>query len=445
MTNKIWRPGRRTALLMPLALGGCDWIDNLMNPKKDPLPGKRESIGAVHRGFEVDPTPPAIALPPPTPDNAWAQAGGNPVHVMGHLSLKDTPAQAWRVDLGEGGGSRRKILCQPVVSNGVVYAQDSNAVVSAFRLDTGARMWRTATVDEDARSSNVGGGLSLDGATLFAVNGMAELLALDPGTGAIRWRHGTDVPAQSAATVADGRVFIATVNNKLQALSADDGHSLWSYQATPASTTILGGPAPAVSQGIVIAGFASGEIAALRAETGAEIWTDGLGISEGGRASSVEFLAIRGAPVVSNGQVYLTGLGGLTVAADVLTGRRVWERRIASNNTPWIASSWLFIISTDQAIGAINVDAARVAWVHDLPRFENPDKQKDPITWYGPVLAGNRLIVLGTNKECRLLNPLNGETVTTLSLSDNPSPFAPVVADGTLLVVTEDGKLTAWR
>ena len=445
MTNKIWRPGRRTALLLPLALGGCDWVDSLFNPKKDPLPGKRESIGAIHRGFGVDATAPAVVLPPPAVDNTWAQAAGNPTHLMGHLGLSDTPAQAWRADLGEAGGYRRKILCQPLVVNGVVFAQDSDAAVSAYRLDTGARMWRTPTVDEDTKSSNVGGGLAWDSGTLFAVNGMAELLALDPGNGGIRWRHGTEVPAQSAPTVFDGRVFITTQDSQLRALSAADGHSLWTYQATPASTTILGGPAPAAVQGIVITGFSSGEVAALRAETGAEVWTDGLGIAEAGRAGAVEFLAIRGDPVISSGQVYLTGLGGLTIAADVLSGRRVWERRIASNDTPWIAGSWLFMISTDQAIGAINVDEARVAWVRDLPRFGNPDKQKDPITWYGPVLAGNRLIVLGTNKECRLLNPLNGETVTTLTLPDYPSPFAPVVADGTLLVVTEDGKLTAWR
>jgi outer membrane protein assembly factor BamB len=75
----------------------------------------------------------------------------------------------------------------------------------------------------------------------------------------------------------------------------------------------------------------------------------------------------------------------------------------------------------------------------------NPDKKKDTITWFGPVLAGGRLIVLGSNSEARFLNPMTGETVTTLTLSDAPAPFAPVIVDGTMLVVTDDGKLTAWR
>ena len=185
------------------------------------------------------------------------------------------------------------------------------------------------------------------------------------------------------------RIYLTTIDGKVLALSATDGHLLWSYQATQTATTVLGSPAPAVAQGIVVAGFGSGELAALRADSGNIIWTDGLGLAEG-RPSLVDFLAIRGEPVIYNGQVFATGLGGLTIAADLLTGRRVWERRVASENTPYIAGDWMFLISTDQMVGAININDARIAWVASLPRWENPEKKKDLITWYGPVLAGGR-------------------------------------------------------
>jgi len=425
-------------------LAGCDTIEGWFTTTKTPLPGKREVVGGPRRGFTPDEGAPRITLPEPVSDTAWPQAGGNPAHLMGHLRASGTLRQAWVADLGAGGGYRRQILAQPVVANGVVFAMDSDSVVSAFSLRSGNQLWRTTTVNEDLDSTNVGGGLCWDGGTLYAVNGLAELLALDPAKGGVRWRHGIDVPARSSPTVADGRIFLTTIDSKLLALSTDDGHLLWSYQATQTTTTILGSPAPALGQGIVVAGFGSGEISALRAETGSVVWTDGLGLAQG-RPSLVDFLAIRGEPVISNGQVYATGLGGLSIAADLLTGRRVWERRVASENTPYIAGDWMFLISTDQQIGAVNVNDSRIAWVASLPRWENPEKKKDVITWFGPVLAGERLIVLGSNKQMQLLNPMTGETVTTMTLSDAPAPFTPVVVDGTLLVVTDDGKLTAFR
>jgi len=435
---------RRTALLAPLALAGCDTISGWFETRKPPLPGKREPIGALRRGFNPDEAAPNVALPPPVRDMAWPQAAGGPTHLMGNLSANETLKQAWSADVGEGGGYRRQILAQPVVANGVVFAMDSDSVVTAYNLATGAKLWRTETVNEDLDSSNVGGGLCWDSGTLYAVNGMAELLALDAAKGAVRWRHSIDVPARSAPTVAEGKIFLTTIDSKLLALSADDGHKLWSYQATETTTTLLGSPAPAFAQGIVLAGFASGELAAVRAESGNVVWTDGLGLALG-QAGVVEFLAIRGEPVISNNQVFATGLGGVTIAADLLTGRRVWERRVASENTPCLAGDWMFLISTDQEIGAINTNDSRISWVATLPQWENPEKKKDPITWFGPVLAGNRLIVVGTNQMALALDPMTGATLATYSLSDVAAPLTPVVVDGTLLTVTNDAKLTAWR
>jgi outer membrane protein assembly factor BamB len=435
---------RRAALLAPLTLAGCDTIEGWFETKKDPLPGKREPLGALRRGFNPDETAPRVVLPPPVRNMSWPQAAGGPTHLMGNLSFDTTLKRAWAADVGEGGGYRRQILAQPVVVDGIVYTMDSASVVTAFNLGTGAKLWRTPTVNEDLDSSNVGGGLCWEAGTLYAVNGMAELLALDAAKGSVRWRHSIDVPARSAPTVAEGRIFLITIDSKLLALSAKDGHLLWSYQATQTPTTLLGSPAPAYAQGIVVAGFASGELAAVRADSGNVIWTDGLGLALG-QAGVVEFLAIRGEPVISNNQVFATGLGGLTIAADLLTGRRVWERRVASENTPCLAGDWMFLISTDQEIGAINVNDARISWIASLPRWENPDKKKDPITWFGPVLAGSRLLVVGTNQQTLVLDPLTGATITTMSMSDVAAPLSPVVVDGTLLTVTNDARLTAWR
>src|SRR6185437_11321317 len=117
----------------------------------------------------------------------------------------DAPAgerltEAWSVSIGAGGGYRDKILAQPVVSDGVVYTMDSDAVVSAFELTGGSRNWRADTKSEDDDSTNVGGGLAVEGGTLYAVNGLAELVAFDAANGKERWRKNIGAPARSAPT-----------------------------------------------------------------------------------------------------------------------------------------------------------------------------------------------------------------------------------------------------
>jgi outer membrane protein assembly factor BamB len=435
---------RRTALLAPLALTGCSMLDNWFSEKKTPLPGERESVFADRRGLVVDEAAPKIVLPPAVSNAAWPQAAGNPAHLMGHLAANDHLTQAWRADVGTGGGYRRILMAQPVVSGGTVFTMDSDAEVSAFTLADGKRLWRVDTKPKDNDSTNVGGGIGVDGSTLYAVNGLGQVVALDVTSGQEKWRTEIGVPGRSAPMIADGRVFLTTIDDRLFAFTAADGRQLWTHRAAEPVTAMLGQPAPAYHRGLVIAGFGSGELAAMRAESGTVVWTDGLGASRG-RASGGEFLSIRAAPVIANGLVYAISMGGLLVCNDVPTGRRVWERQVAGEDTFTIAGDWMFVISAQQEIAAVNSTDGRIAWITQLPRWEDPDKRKSTLTWYGPLLVADRLIVTGTSEDALSISPYTGEILGHITLSAAAAPFAPVVAEGTVLVISNDARLLALR
>lgn len=436
---------RRAALFAPLALSGCGLMDDWFSQKKTPLPGERESIFTVgSHGLIVDDNVPKVVLPAPVRNAGWPQAGGNPAHNMGHLAGRDELAEAWSADIGAGGGYRRVILAQPVVASGKVFTMDSSAKVTAFTLDSGKRLWRVDTVPDDVDSTNVGGGLGIDGTTLYASNGVSQLVALDTETGEQKWRRDIALPARSAPTIADGRVFLTNIEDRLLAFSAEDGHPLWDHQAAEPVTALLGRPAPAYFRGLVVAGFGSGELAAMRADSGTVAWTDGLSAGRG-RTSIADFVSIRGAPVISNGQVFAISMGGLLVATDVPSGRRLWERQVAGANTPYVAGDWLFVVSADQEIAAVHTPTGRVAWVTALPRYDDPAKKKQPLTWYGPLLVEDRLIVTGTSEEALAISPYSGRILGKIDLSSSAAPLSPVVADGTVLIVTNSGNLLALR
>ncbi len=433
---------RRAALVAPLALGGCSLWDDWFGTKKTPLPGKREPILANSRGLRVDEGAPKVVLPPPVQNAGWPQAGGNPAHYMGHLAARESLGEIWRVGIGVGGGYRRKILAQPVVFNGVVFVMDSDAVVSAFDINGGGRVWRFDTRPEDDDSTNIGGGLAYDQGTIYAANGLGQVVAMDAANGTVKWRAKVIAPTRSAPTVADGRVYVTTIQDRLLAIASDDGRLLWAYASNSMTTTVLGQPAPAYASGLVIAGFGSGELVAVHADSGTVVWSDTLATAR--HNGIADFSAIRGLPVVRDGRVYAIGMGGLVVTLDLPSGRRLWEREVAGEDSLWTAGPWLFLISLDQRIAAVNREDGRVAWVTDLPRFENPDKQKDAITWYGPLLAGDRLIVAGTNKQALAISPYTGEILGQQDLSAAAS-LGPVLAAGTVFIVSDDGTLLALR
>jgi hypothetical protein len=67
-----------------------------------------------------------------------------------------------------------------------------------------------------------------------------------------------------------------------------------------------------------------------------------------------------------------------------------------------------------------------------------------PIFWRGPILAGNRLVLTSSTGHIAFVSPIDGRV---LSYTDTGSPIslAPVVANNTLYILSDSGRLSAWR
>jgi outer membrane protein assembly factor BamB len=431
---------RRAALILPVALGGCSWFDWLTDDAKPPIHGHREPVLQPSRGLVVDAVT-DVTLPPVTVNANWAQQDGGPTHVGGNLAGGLT--KAWSRNIGVGGDYRTRITSQPLIVGNQIYTYDANATVAAWNLDGAQNVWRTQTRPKKNRAGNLGGGIAADGGRIYAATGRAEILALNAADGTIIWRKPIPAPARSAPTIAGNAMFLCTIDQQLLAFSTENGTQLWTYQATRTDAGVLAVASPAVSNGLVVAGFESGDLAAVSADSGTLVWSDNLGTLKG-TASLIEFATIRGATVIQNGLVYAIGLGGLMAALDLRSGRRVWERDVSGTNTPWLAGDTLFIISTQQKVAALSTVDGTVHWVTSLPQFENPKRTKGLISWTGPALIGGKLIAVSTNEHLAVIDPLDGRIVSDLDLSSSVS-VSPVAANGTLLILTDDAKLTAFK
>ena len=425
---------------MPLALGGCSWFDWLTDEQKKPVPGNRLPVLAAARGMRIDSIEP-VSLPPVETNPDWLQYGRVVSHVGGNLAGGLT--RRWSSSIGRGGDYRTRLTAQPLIDGGQVYTMDTDCAVTAFELATGQRIWHTKTRPKKDTTSNVGGGIAIADGEIYVASGLAEALALDLETGAIRWRTSIPSPARSSPTVTAEGMFLCTMDQQLVGLSRKDGKFLWSYQATVVNTGTLGQAAPAYADGVLVAGFESGDLAAVRADSGTLVWTDNMGGVKGAATLS-EFASVRGAPVIDNGLVYAVGLGGLLAALDLRSGRRVWQRDIAGGNTPWIAGDFMFLVDSEQKVGAIDKNDGTVHWVEDLPRFTNPKRTKGLITWYGPSLVGGKLVLVSDKGKMAVLDPISGSLVTSTGLADTAS-LAPVAAQGYVFVLTDDATLTAYK
>jgi outer membrane protein assembly factor BamB len=428
-------------LLLAFGPAACNWFGD----KKQPLPGERISVLGIGGEVAADPklaaTP--VTLPPPAVNPDWPEPGGNPAHAMNHPALPEKLARAWETSIGDGSARYTRVMSQPVIAGGRVFAMDGGVQVRALDAASGKSIWQIDLKPEDLRGNAFGGGPALWNDHLYVATGYAEVLALDPADGKVVWRKNVTAPVHAPPTVVDGRIFAVTVDNELNVLDAKDGRHLWSHNGIPETAGLLGGASPAVEGEVVIAPYSSGELFALRVENGRVVWSDSLAASR--NVNAVTGLAdIRGRPVVDRGRVFAVSHSGRMAAIDLRTGERVWEQQIASSHSPWVVGDYVFVLANDNEMVCLTRDEGKARWVRELRRYADEKGRSDPIFWAGPVLGGNRLIALSSLGEAVSVSPLTGEVIDQQTMSAGGF-LGPVIADNALYLLSDDANLSAYR
>ncbi|PPR25540.1 MAG: Outer membrane protein assembly factor BamB [Alphaproteobacteria bacterium MarineAlpha10_Bin3] len=440
MTGSIARMALIAAI--SLILGGCGVF---FDEEQTRIPGERISVLSLERQLEPDRriADLQVRLPPPVNLRSWPLSGGTASHAPQHIAIPNAVNQVWRTNIGEGSDSTMRLLATPIIVNGLAFVMDVESQISALNVANGEIVWTYDLKVPDDDDEAFGGGLAYADGKLFVSTGFADVIALDIESGKEIWRKRLSGPMRAAPTVDDRRVFVITVDNQIFALNALTGEKLWSHAGIAEVAGLLGAASPAVGGGVVIVPYSSGEIFALKVENGRQLWSDNLSSSR--RLDALSTLAdIRGMPVIDRGLVFAVSHSGRMVAIDIRTGARAWERSIGGVEMPWIAGEFIYVLTNESQLVCLTRRGGRIRWVLDLPRFEDEDDKDAPIKWSGPVLAGDRLLISGSHGEAWSISPYSGEILGREDLSGSVY-LPPVVADGTVFFLIEDGDLVAMR
>ncbi len=419
---------------------------------EDILPGERINIrpdsrqgaenGAENGGGPADGTQ-EFEMPPVRSNTAWTHINGGPTHFGSHVSLPAQLSHNWSVGIGSGNARRLRLSSEPVVEGSRIFTLDSSAGASAFDAG-GRRLWQTdLSPSQEAASEVTGGGLAYDDDTLVATTGFGEVIALDSDSGEVRWRHRLDAPVSSAPTISDGLVVVVGRDDKAVGLSLGDGRIQWRQFGAGDSSGILGGGSPAIADQLVVLPFASGEVIAVLAETGVSVWSSTV---SGGRRglSRSRIGAISGDPVVGPESVFVGNQAGKLVSLDSRTGLVKWSVDDGTFGPVWPAGNSVFVVTDRSNLKSLSSTDGSERWSVQLPEFDDPEDREGVYVHFGPVLAGGRLIVAGSDGYLRSFDPGTGELLGSMEIP-GLAASRPAIANGVLYLLTADGELHAFN
>jgi outer membrane protein assembly factor BamB len=434
-----------TAAALGLALSGCSAFDDIFGgPSKAPLQGERISIMATDRGVEADPrlAELPVQLPAPIENNAWPQPGALPNHAPQHLAASGFSV-AWRTSVGSGSSRSGRVTASPIVAEGRVFTVDAGTQLIATDAASGSRLWRFDFEPTKEGAGGNGGGVAYDRGRLYLATGYAQVVALEANDAKEIWRQTLTAPLRSGPTVGAGRVFAISIDNQVHALDIETGRRQWAHSGITETAGFYGTSSPALEGSSVIVAFSSGELFALRTDNGRVLWADSLAGAL--RADPISSLAdIRGLPVIDRGQVIAASNAGRIVSIDLRSGGRIWDQNIGSISTPWVAGDFIFLTTVDSELVCLTRRDGRVRWVTQLQRYRDEKTKRDRIIWTGPVLASGKLFLANSRGEGLTVSAESGEIVDKVALGA-PVFVTPIVANGTIYVLTDDADLVALR
>ncbi len=357
-------------------------------------------------------------------------------------SLEVTPRLLWLFEAPHPGS----ILAKPIVTADAVYLaavhdQPFRRSGAVYALDpaTGATRWR---FDREGAMLPTASTPALADGRLFLGEGMhadfvCRLQCLNAATGAKSWSVDVAGHIEGGPTVADGTVFFPAGDDGLHAVNAKTGAVQWSFRADLHIDST-----PCVVDRHVIVGsgrsrrYQTHQVVCLDAASGLPIWR-----------TPVE-LPAWGSPVVAAGRVYL-GLGngrltqsvqppdhaaGALACLDASTGKLLWTFPVgdAVFGLPAITQDGVFFGSRDGNIYGLGFDG----------------RERFRVDVGSPCVAGieavdGRLYAVSFNGRVVCLGATNGHEIWRYELGRpdaEPAVYShPVVRGNRLFVGTEMG------
>ncbi len=435
-----------------LALGACSTLSKVgsLSPfhgkqaAKQAAKGNRIPVVALNDQLHVADALKGqdFLLPPPALQAEWPLPGGTPGQSVEHVDAAPAFAIAWRRSIGAPSSRQKHVTATPIVAGGRVFVMDGVSTVSAHDAVTGAQIWRNNIMPKSKRDHEAwGGGVAFADGKVYASSGFREVVQLDAATGRVGWRTRTEAPLHDAPTVFGGRVFVADVNDEMLALETTSGAQLWTYQALTEPARMLGASSAAVDNETVVASFASGELVALRAANGNELWNASL--SKASRTNALsEIRDIVGRPVIYKSDVFAVSHSDVFAAVDLRTGAPRWSLPLSAITSPWPAGDAVFVVDLAGQVICVARDSGQVYWIRDL-NAGIKDKKKRAY-WSSPILASNRLITVSSHGEAVAINPKTGAVLARLRLGSG-ALIGPIAAGGLVYVVSDTAQLIAIR
>ena len=302
----------------------------------------------------------------------------------------------------------------------------SDGQVVTIDAAAGKELWRAKV------SGPLGAGVGSDGRLVALLTRGNELLALQDGREI--WREKLNAQGFTAPLVAGGRVFLLTADRGVAAFDGGSGRKLWSQQR-PGEALVLRQAGVLLAVGDTLVAGLGGRLVGMNPGNGSTRWDVAIASPRG--TNDVERLVDLVAGVSRVGDVVCARAFQAAVGcADAAKGALLWSK--AANGSVGLHGDErsVFGVESDGRVQAWRRADGQAAWVAEHLRYR---------ALSAPLAVGRSVVVGDESGLLHWLSREDGTPLTRMPTDGSEIVGGPVLAGGTLVVVTRKGGVFGFK
>ena len=184
----------------------------------------------------------------------------------------------------------------------------------------------------------------------------------------------------------------------------------------------------------------AGDLVILNGHNGAELAQVNLATSEvmgDGSLSKGPMVS----PMLDGNDLYVLLSGGELIKIDLANGEIKWRQNFVGAKSFWIAGNVSYLLTADHQLLAIENKAGQLIWAIDVAKDL---EKKKKVEFYGPILAGDKLIITASNGDFFYYSPHNGSLI---SINKNKTAITqmPIITNDKMYLIGNKGQIAVWQ
>ena len=315
------------------------------------------------------------------------------------------------------------------VQGGAFIVAGSDGTVLSLDAQSGRELWRGQAGDK------LSAGVGSDGRFAAVVSRDNQLVVLDKGVKL--WATRLASRTSTAPLVAGERVFVVGVDRIVHAFDALDGRRLWTFQRPGEALTLAQPGVLAAYKNTLIAGLGA-VLVGIDPTAGSVRWEVAITSPRG--TNEVERLNDLVGPLLRVGdnlcaRAFQTAVGCVAVAGTDRATLR-WSRNAGGQQAVGGDADFVFGGDATDRLTAWRAAGGELAWTNERLLYRGLS---------APLSAGKTVMLGDVDGQVHFLAREDGKTLLRLPTDGSPVVAQPVLAGTTVLVVTRNGGLFAFR